>query len=176
MSLLWISTRIQCSVLSWALVSSNQTLTYIKSMEYVGMSGPCSSHYWGNSSPKVCAVSVLDSWDYYSREQYLTAQHLALIVFLEWLYCVKDGWLTWNFSLPQIITRDKRKTYKPHNTFITDCCTLLIPFNTVRSNYNAIKIFFPAAIWHLCPAFCPTQTKSATLSPDLTEGKQQGFH
>ena len=64
MSLLKMGTRIQYGVLSFALVSSQlggkcQTLIYIKSCRYIGLSGHSSPQNWVNSSPIVCVVLAL---------------------------------------------------------------------------------------------------------------------
>ena len=79
-SLLQIDTRIPFDMFSWVSVSSHlvarcETLTFIKSCKYIGLSGHSSLQYLANSFPNVCAVLTLDIWNYYSEEQDLTAQH-----------------------------------------------------------------------------------------------------
>ena len=86
-SLLQISTRIQFNVLSWVSVSNHnmakcQTLTYIKSSKYVEPLGHRPSQYQAKRLPIVCVVLALDSWNYCSGEQGLTAQHPPLNVCL----------------------------------------------------------------------------------------------
>ena len=66
--LLQIGTGIPFSVLSWALVSSQpvgkyQTVTYIKSCGYDGLSGLSSTQYQANSFPIIYVVLALDSWE-----------------------------------------------------------------------------------------------------------------
>ena len=82
-SLLQMSTSILGSMLSWALVSSQlvgkcQTLTYINSYRYVGLSGHISPKYQANSSPIVCVVFAIDSTNYCSGKQGPTAKHLCV--------------------------------------------------------------------------------------------------
>ena len=104
---LWISTRIPCTMLSWALerwhlVGNCHKLTCIQSCSNVGPLGHSFPHCWANCSPMVCEVLSLDSWNYCSGERDLTAQHLPLSVCLIWLDwvrsvppCGKESNITW---------------------------------------------------------------------------------
>ena len=90
-SLLQIGTKILCSMLSYALVNSQlvckcQTLTYVKSCRYVGLSGHSSPQKLANIFPIVCAVLALNSWNYCSGQQDPTAQHPLIQYFPKWFY------------------------------------------------------------------------------------------
>ena len=54
----WVG-PLQVSVKHWLIIS----------LAYVGLSGHSSPQYWAGSSPIVCAVLALDSWNYCSGEQ-----------------------------------------------------------------------------------------------------------
>ena len=80
--------RILCSKVFWALVShwlvdKCLTLTCINKslLDIFGLMGHSSSQYQVDSSPIVCVVLALDSWNCYSGDQGLTAQHLPLNVY-----------------------------------------------------------------------------------------------
>ena len=81
MSLVQICHRILCIKLSWSLVSSQfvgkcQTLTCIQSCSYFRLLGHSSPIYQTNSSPVVCVVLGLDSWNCCSGKQGSTAHCL----------------------------------------------------------------------------------------------------
>ena len=94
--LLQIGTRFLYSMLSLALVSSQlvgkcQKFTSIKSCGYVGMSGHTSTQCEGNTSLIFCTVLTVDSWNYFSEEQGLTAWQLLLSVCLRWLQWIRGS-------------------------------------------------------------------------------------
>ena len=91
-----IGIKIQCSMLYWALMSSQlvgkcHTLTFIKFCEYVGLSGHSYPHYWANSYPIVCTVLALDSCKYCWGEQGPAVQHHLLTVWTKWLHWIRGG-------------------------------------------------------------------------------------
>ena len=72
---------LSCAIVSDQPYGKCQTLTYIKSCGYVGLSGCYSAQYLADSYPFVCAVLALDSWNYCSGEQDPTVKHALLNVY-----------------------------------------------------------------------------------------------